>query len=83
MMAQLGEPLPRSFQAEYLRLLHERYGVEVRYGSGWTASAFLIYYCIGYTDVMVKAAKQKFGHDIFIECLQEAARNSRARKARR
>ena len=78
----MGKPASAAFPAEYFRLLHDRCGVEARNIPGCTPSPFLWDYAGGYDAVMVKAAKQKFGHDIFVECLREALRIKKAQKAR-
>ncbi len=70
---------PPSERPEYARLLKERYGIELRAVAGCIVSEPLMSYVEGYDEVSAAAAKQKFGHDVFRECWDEARKNSEER----
>jgi hypothetical protein len=71
----LGYGLPTVYQAEYTRLLRERYGIEYRAAAGCVVSESLISYVNAYDVVVVAAANRKFGHDVFRDSSEEAMRN--------
>lgn len=72
----LGYGLPSRSRPEYVRLLHERYGIEFHAVAGCIVSQSLISYVDGYNSVSEAAAKRKFGHDVFEESAEEARRIS-------
>jgi hypothetical protein len=72
----LGYGLPPSWQPEYARLLHERYGVQYRPVAGCMVSQDLVWYVGAYNRVSMSAARHRFGHDIFKETIDEAAKTS-------
>ena len=76
--AVLAYGLPPFWQREYARLLHERYGVQYRPVAGCLVSQDLVWYVDAYNHVSTAAAGRRFGHDIFKETADEAAKNSRA-----
>jgi hypothetical protein len=52
----------------YRRLLHERYGVELRFVGGCLTSDELRLYASGYNSVSCRLLIAKYGLDIFEEC---------------
>ena len=76
--ALLGYGLSPSWRPEYARLLRERYGVQYRPVAGCVVSQDLVWYVGAYNRVTMAAATHRFGHDIFKETADEAAKNSGA-----
>jgi hypothetical protein len=72
----LAYGLPPRGRPEYARLLKERYGIELYAVAGCIVSDPLVSYVDSYDEVIAAAAKQKFGHDVFKECWDEARKNS-------
>jgi hypothetical protein len=66
----LGVGLPL-FPPEFDLILKERYGIEVRQ-TGCLRDGMLDAYVAGYNEVIVAAAKHKFGADIFKKAAGEA-----------
>ena len=54
------------------RLLRERYGVELRTVAGDIVSEDLTAYVRAYNEVMQTAINNKFGHDVYKECAEQA-----------
>ena len=71
---QLGYGLPSPSRGVYVRLLHERYGIEYRAVAACLVSPELKWYADGYDDVSMAAARQKFGRDVFAECRRDAVK---------
>jgi hypothetical protein len=67
-----GEPGPS--RSDYVRLLHERYGVEFKAVAGCIVTESLVAYVDAYDNEVFAAANKKFGHDIFKETAEEADR---------
>lgn len=57
---------------EYTELLKERYGIGSKRVADCIVSEPLVEYADNYNAVSMATAKQKYGHDIFSECLQKA-----------
>ena len=68
----LGYGLPVSWLPEYARLLRGRYGIEYRAVAGCIVSQSLIAYVEAYDAVSSAAAKNRFRHDVFRECAEDA-----------
>ena len=77
----LGYGLASPSRSDYARCLRERYNVEFRTVAGCVVSESLVSYVNAYHSVVVEATKQRFGHDIFQECSQEAAKKGLAVRA--
>jgi hypothetical protein len=75
--------LPTSSRPEYIRLLRERYGIELQVVAGCVVSQSLFAYAMGYNTVSMNAANRKFGRDVFRETAIAAGRNWRNRAAPR
>jgi hypothetical protein len=67
--------MPVEWRPEYARLLRERYGIKERVVAGCSVSRRLTEYVDGYNKVSMRAAKRKFGHDVFQESAADASRN--------
>jgi len=72
---ELGYGLPTEWTSDYVRILHERYGVEHREVAGDVLSQSELEYYQAYNAVSTQAANRRFGHDIFKECAEEARKN--------
>jgi hypothetical protein len=70
-----GYGLPVPWRSEYVRLLDGRYGVKFRIVAGCIVSTGLANYVDSYNRVSTAAINQKFGHDVFKECSEEARQN--------
>ena len=64
-----------SWEAEYARLLRERYGIEERVVAGCVVSPWLPPYVEGYNRTAMGAANRRFGRDVFQESAADAFRN--------
>lgn len=73
--------LPRAGLPEYIRLLRERHGIEVRVVAGCVVSESLGAYVKGYNTVSMAAAEQKFGHGVFRETWADTIKNISALQA--
>jgi hypothetical protein len=69
-----GTPAPE--RAVYVRLMRERYGVEVRIVAGCVVSESLFAYTQGYNAVSREAVERRFGKDVFEATLAEAIKVS-------
>jgi hypothetical protein len=67
--------LPPSWRTEYVHLLKERYGIETSTVALCIVSNGLVSYVNNYDTVISAGANEKFGHDIFRECAEEAKNN--------
>jgi hypothetical protein len=68
----LGVGLPGPERPEFIRLLHERYGVEFDKVADCLVYPELLAYVKSYNSVSMAAANRKFGHDVFTETYHEA-----------
>jgi hypothetical protein len=64
--------LPVPYFPEYVRLLNERYGIEVHPVAGCIISKGLISYVDNYDEISGTAANRKFGRDVFKQCAEDA-----------
>jgi len=64
--------LPARWRPDYARLLRDRYGIEHRTVAGCVVSGSLLSYVSAYNSVSKAAARRKFGHDVFAECVADA-----------
>jgi hypothetical protein len=72
---QLGYGLPTEWASEYDQCLRQRCGVEVRNIGGDVLTESELSYYQSYNSVSTAAIKQKFGPDVFDQCV-DAARKS-------
>jgi hypothetical protein len=66
--------LPVVYRPEYGRLLHERFGVEMRVAAGCVVTDSLLAYVDGYDRTSMAATNRKWGRDVFQESFEEAGR---------
>ena len=78
--AVLAFGLPTRWRPEAARLLRDRYRIEMRVVADCDVDNLLIAYVRGYNAVSTRAAKLKFGHDVFAESMADAARNWEGRQ---
>jgi hypothetical protein len=70
--------MPAPGHDEYVRILQERYGIEMRRVGGCLVSRSMVWYGEGYNSVSMDAANRKFGRDVFQESDAEASTMARA-----
>ena len=66
---------------EFARMLRERYGIETHVDGFCLVSESEREFADSYNKLGTAAANQKFGHDVFKECSEEARREWEARRA--
>ncbi len=64
--------LPPPWDGEYIRLVRQRYGVEVNAVAGCVVTQDLVRYVNGYNSVAKPRIRTQHGKDIFAECANEA-----------
>jgi hypothetical protein len=72
--------LAAPWRPEYARLLHERYGIELRVVAGCDVSEWFLAYVEGYNTESMSAVNRELGRDVFRESVVEASRNWRLRR---
>ena len=64
---------------KYDELLRERYHILMRGISGCGSDRSVADYMTAHNAVVVVAANQKYGHDVFAECREEVIKSAKAR----
>ena len=77
----LAYGLPPIWNSEYVRLLKEKYGIEMHTIALCIVSETLRSYADSYDEVSAAAANRKFGRDVFKESAEEARKRWESRRA--
>jgi hypothetical protein len=77
----LAYGLPSVWHSEYIRLLKEKYGIEMHTVALCIVSETLRSYADSYDEVSAAAANRKFGRDVFQESAEEARKRWESRRA--